>query len=228
MLGRGFVDPVDDIRPSNAAQAPAVFELVTREFASSGYDSRRLLGTLARTRGYALSATRAKTADGAPQDIELFSSFRLVPLGPTELLGALSRATSFDAAAKRPSAQAKLALVRSFQTLFDVDEEFDSDNYEGSLAQALTLLNGGSVASATSAAKGTALADILAANRGEDARISAIYLRALSRPVTAAELVRSKAFLASGRNDASKKAESQRYGDLLFVLLNSSEFFFNH
>lgn len=228
LLGRGFVDPVDDIRPSNPPQAPEVFDLVTKEFSTSGYDPKRLLGMLARTRAYGLAAARAKTSAGAPKDIELYSSFRLVPLGPTELLGALSRATSFDAANKKQSAQAKLNLVRSFQTLFDVDEEFDTDDFEGSLAQALTLLNGGTLASATSAAKGTALADILAQNPGEDARIGAIYLRALSRPVTPAELARAKAFLAGARTAAGKKGEPQIYGDLLFVLLNSSEFFFNH
>ena len=223
LFGRGFIDPVDDIRPSNAPIAPEVLDVVTREFVASGYDSKRLLGSLARTKAYGLSAAHPKSGD-----IELFSSFRLAPLGPAELLGALTRATAFDAAQKGKAngPQAKLNLVRSFQSLFDVDEEFDTDDFEGSLAQALTLMNGGTTASATSAAKGTALADILAANPGEDARISALYLRVLSRSVTPAELARAKAYVEA--HQAGQRGDALAYGDLLFSLLNSSEFFFNH
>lgn len=240
LLGRGFVDPIDDIRPGNAPQAPEVFDAVTQELVAGGYDPKRLLGALARTRAYGLSSRRAKSAAGGPAEIELFSSFRLVPLGPTELLSALSQATAFESAQSKKRgnlAQAKLALVRSFQNLFDVDEEFESESFEGSLAQALTLLNGGTLVTATTAAKGTALADILAASPGEDTRIAALYLRVLSRPATADEIARSKAFLATQRSLAaggganaprSAKAEAQAYGDLLLALLNSSEFFFNH
>lgn len=234
LLGRGFVDPVDDIRPGNAVQAPEVFDAVVRELEAGGYDPKRLLGTLARTRAYGLASTRAKSSTGGVAEIELYSSFRLVPLGPTELLSALSQATALDRAQstkKGNGMQAKLALVRSFQTLFDVDEEFESESFEGSLAQALTLLNGGTLVTATTAGKGSALAEILAASSGEDARISALYLRVLSRPVSPAELQRSKAFLAAQRLLAEGKGgkfEAPIYGDLMLALLNTSEFFFNH
>lgn len=233
LFGRGFVDPVDDIRPSNAAQAPELFDLVTRELVAGGYDTRRLLGTLVRTRAYGLSAQRAQSSAGGAKDIELFSSFRLVPLGPTELLGALSTATDFEGAQKKKGnlAQAKLALVRSFQTLFDVDEEFESERFEGSLAQTLTLLNGGTIAQATTAAKGTALGAILEQHSGDRARLEALYVRVLSRPPTAAEITRGTAFVESQRKSAggaAKKSDASAYGDLLFALLNSSEFFFNH
>ena len=50
-LGRGFVDPVDDLRPSNPPAAPAVLDALAADFVASGYDVKHLVRVIAGTRG---------------------------------------------------------------------------------------------------------------------------------------------------------------------------------
>ena len=46
-FGRGFVNPVDDLRPSNPPALPALFDELARDFAAHGYDVKRLLAQIA-------------------------------------------------------------------------------------------------------------------------------------------------------------------------------------
>jgi mono/diheme cytochrome c family protein len=56
LLGRGLVEPVDDFRASNPPSHPALLEALAKDFASHGYDLRRLIRTIMATRTYQLSA----------------------------------------------------------------------------------------------------------------------------------------------------------------------------
>lgn len=189
-LGRGFVNPVDDLRPSNPAEAPEILDRLADDFAATGYDVRRLMTLITGTEAYALSAT--PTAGTTPDaEIALWSRFRMTPLGPEELVNALLAATDTESAmAKRSGGDIedlKIKLTRAFSFVFDVDEEFDQARYEGTLAQALSLLNGRFTMGGASARPGT-LVHALATDRTATAdRVRALYMHTLSRPPTAEE-----------------------------------------
>jgi hypothetical protein len=150
----------------------------------------------------------------------------------------------------------------------------DDGDYEGTIAQALALLNGSVVAAGASVLPGSALAEVLGATGEDKAKIEALYLRALSRLPTADEVARWTQFLADAqvepespaatpvassadrprrekphenpkksgkaeqpdplRNLEGRAANAQAtgrvraYEDLLWTLLNSSEFVLNH
>ena len=129
---------------------------------------------------------------------------RLVPLGPEELLNALMRATNVDEAARRAGvqnmAQLRFQLVRAFTFLFDVDEDFDSHDYEGTVSQALTLLNGNLVNYGVRAIPGTALTDILASGKSDADVTEALYLRVLSRKPTDAEKTLALEYVQAAHN----------------------------
>ena len=59
-LGRGIIDPVDDIRASNPASNPELLDALTAEFVSSGFDVRKLMRTICQSRTYQLSIVKNK------------------------------------------------------------------------------------------------------------------------------------------------------------------------
>jgi hypothetical protein len=200
-LGRGFVEPVDDFRPSNPGILPDLMKKIADDLVANDYDLKHLIKLICATQVYQLSAT----ATGKP-DLEntLWARFRLKPMGPEETLDAVITATNLQPVLEKQFGanvdQMKTAVQRQFSFLFDVDEEFEQKEFEGTIPQALMLLNGGLTNRGVSPIPGTALSDVMAMPGGDDAKIESLYLRTLSRKPTAAELSRWTAFLNAPRD----------------------------
>jgi hypothetical protein len=264
-LGRGFVDPVDDLRPSNAPVAPALLDALAADFVASGTDVKHLVRVIVGTAAYARSAAPLDDATAkADPEAKLWERFRVTPLGPDEWLDAVIGATKLDAIV-RATGRLDLEQVRAkvrqrYGFLFDVDEASDQSDYEGTIAQGLAMLDGSVVATGTSTLPGSVLADLLA-RKGEDdaAKIEELYLRTLSRFPDPAEVDRWTQFV-NGASVASSPAalphglasktapaqpdplrgleeragrragdaRAQAYEDVLWTLLDSSEFVLNH
>jgi hypothetical protein len=211
-LGRGFSDPVDDLRPSNPLAAPAVLELLANDFVASNFDVRHLLRTIALSEAYAASASKdPKILRDDGEDVRLWTHFRLTPLGPEELLNALFLATGFDqtmekAARAQAVDRARADLQKSFGFLFDVDEEFDAEDYSGTVTQALTLMNGGLVNYGAARLPGSALDEILKSSKTDSDTLRALFLRSLGRPPTAAESTRFLAYVAGATRSIDANA----------------------
>ncbi len=253
-LGRGFVSPVDDMRPSNAAEAPAVLEALGEAFARSGYDIKALVRVITTSEVYQLSAQL-----GGPGAGPLWSRFRVTPLGPEELVRSVVRATALDATLSESGAgevdDLHVRLTRLFAFVFDVDEEMDATRYEGSVSQALMMMNGRLIDRGT-AGGATSLFAALKAAPSDEARVATLYLRTLGRPPRDAELAAGVAALSEGSRGArgarlatqppkrlpkggpdplrglppprAADAKTAAIEDLLWALLNASEFAFNH
>jgi uncharacterized protein DUF1549/uncharacterized protein DUF1553 len=201
-LGRGFVDPVDDLRPSNPPALPALFDALAQDFATSGYDIKHLVRIIVGSAAYARSAAAvdAATAKNDPE-MKLWERFRITPLGPDELLNALVAATDLDgivrATGRLDLEQVRARVRQRYGFLFDVDEESDQADYDGTIAQALALVNGTVIATGASVLPGSALADVLASPVEDPARIEALYVRSLSRPPTSNEIEEWTNFVAA-------------------------------
>ncbi|MFS8072034.1 MAG: DUF1553 domain-containing protein, partial [Byssovorax sp.] len=192
-LGRGFVDPITDFRPGNPAVVPELLDALAKDFVTSGYDLQRLIRIICATEVYQ-RASVGKTKD------KLWSRFRTEPLAPDELLDSLVVATRADAVAERGKKNLdaiRERLDKQISFLFDVDEESDEADYDGSIPQALFLLNGGFVNSSARAIPGSALAEVLALPGGDDEKIQSLYLRTLSRMPDASEIASAKELLAT-------------------------------
>ena len=56
LMGRGLVEPVDDLRTSNPATHPELLDALARSFQESGYDQRTLTATIMKSAVYGLSS----------------------------------------------------------------------------------------------------------------------------------------------------------------------------
>jgi hypothetical protein len=268
-LGRGFSDPVDDLRPSNPPAAPALLDALAADFVASGYDVKHLVRLIVDSEAYGLSAAPVADATAkADPELKLWERFRVTPLGPEELLNALVAATKLDTVVRalRDTTRLDLDEVRfrvkqRYGFLFDVDEDSDESDYDGTIAQGLALLNGGVVAAGSSALPASALSDLLAMPGSDAERIESLYVRVLGRYPSADESITWTRFLADAPEPSTaavppkpkqhKPGEkppgpdplrplearaahehadghARAYEDLLWVLLNSSEFVLNH
>lgn len=273
-LGRGFTNPVDDLRPSNPPDMPELQAKLAKDFAESGYDPKRLIKLITQTEAYQLSSS--PPAGAGASEIPLWSQFHMVPLGPEELTGSLLAATGVEGALARLTRtdvdDLKLRLTQLFSFVFDVDEEFDQPRFEGTLTQALVLLNGKLTSGASAALPGTAVGMIAKSRAPLAQKIETIYLRTVSRKPTQAELDAALAYVASepppavapadpngldpAKNKGGKKKGDKKKGDkkgggqdvlrpynpearttdpetaaledIMWALLNSSEFAINH
>jgi len=236
------------MRPSNPPQAAAILDGLASDFATHGYDVRRVIRTIALSEAYQVQPGAPATGD--PEN-KLWSRFRLSPLGPEELLNAIFQATSIESAAQHAGFankdQLRFQLVRRYSFLFDVDEDADSPSYEGTVSQALALLNGTLVGIGSSAIPGSALEEILESSGTDAQKIEKLTLRTLGRVPTAEETAHFTKYIASpppvGAPAAAPKPGDplRRLGrrqnvdprraafeDVFWALLNCSEFAFNH
>jgi hypothetical protein len=250
LTGRGFVDPVDDFRPSNPAQLPELLDQLATDFAMHDFDQKRLLRAICLTEVYQESTSGSQ---GDPQN-DLWSHQRLRPMGPEELLNSLMAATGLEPvledAAGGDLYKVKEKMQKDFTFLFDVDEPDDDDSFSGTIPQALMLLNGGLVNRSVRPIPGTAM-DAVFTLKTDPERIEELYLRTLSRPPTADETAHWLTFIngadAEAQNEMppkpnqpgdvmgklqknihDKAPKKKAYEDLFWALLNSSEFIFNH
>ena len=200
-LGRGFVDPVDDLRPGNPAVAEPVWDALTRDLVEHGFDLKRTVRTIALSEAYALASGPAASGSGDKAGpIPLWSRFRVAPLAPIDLVGAIFAATDVDeeaaATGKVDTEQLRLQLLALYSFVFDVDEDVDKPQFEGTIPQALTTLNGRLTTAGAAALPGSMLWRRVGMGSSDEAIIEEMFLRVLGRPPTPTELGRFVQYVA--------------------------------
>lgn len=226
LLGRGLVEPVDDLRPTNPPTHPALLRSLAADFASHQFDLRHLVRTIAGSRTYQLSST---AAPGAPREDRFYSHAYVRPLPAPVFLDAVSQATGVRTefpAHPAGTRAVELVEVRIPFPALDIlgrcsrQAPCDSPGQGGGgLARALHLLNGCTIQAKL---RGGILDELLEKNMPDSAAIDELYLRTLTRLPSPGEKTEWTALFTKTR-DRREPLE-----DLLWTLLNSREFGFNH
>ena len=226
LLGRGLVEPVDDLRPTNPATHPALLDALAKEFIEHGYDLRWLIRTITSTHTYQLTS---RTRGLNRLDDRFYSHAYVKELSAQVFLDVVAQVAGvpheFQSANKGTRA---VQLTGGHIPSYELDvlgrcrRESACDGggrRGGGLAQALHLINGSTI---NGKLNGGIVWQLLARGRSAREIIEELYLRAFTRPPQSAELAEWERLFASARN------ETEAVQDLLWTLLNSREFAFNH
>jgi hypothetical protein len=226
LLGRGLVEPIDDMRATNPPSNVALMDALAADFVKSGYNVKHLLRTIARSRLYQLDAqpTKANATDS-----RFYSHYNVKRLAAEPLLDAVDVATGMQTkfekvplgtrAIELPDARYNNYFLNTFgkprrEGVCECERVSDPN-----LAQALHTLNGDLVTAKIAGANGR-VARLLADKKAHDDIVNELYLATLSRFPNAKEQTVWRQQLAES---PSVKAF---YEDLLWSLLNSKQFLF--
>ncbi len=244
-FSRGLVEPEDDIRPTNPATHPELLEELARNFAGSGFDLKVLIRTLCNSQTYQLSSLPQENNGADEQNYARFYPRRL----PAEvLLDSINDVTgSQNSFNQQPVGVRAIALPNEkanneseFLTVFGrpaMDAACECERTdEANLGQSLHLINSNLIQTKLNANSGLAAELSKAGERPDADRLTELYLRAVSREPDAEELAMAQSHLAKKRQLAAESegkltpeaAERQAFEDLLWVLINTKEFMFNH
>jgi hypothetical protein len=223
-LGRGFVNPVDDFNDNNQPSNPELLAELAQRFKHYNYDLKKLIRWIAHSKAYHLSYV-ANASNDKPEHEALFSRMIMKALSPEQLIESLLTATKAEQA-ETPKAKDALRKqwLRKLVANFG-DDEGNEVNFNGTIVQALLMMNGKDINEAIARPTGT-VGLAIGSSKGNEAVIRKLYLAALNREPRPAELkgVITKMKLRAGFKDTPKAA----YEDLFWALLNSNEFLLNH
>jgi hypothetical protein len=225
-VGKGIIDPVDDIRASNPPSNPALLEALTTDFVASNFDLRDLMRTIVSSRTYQASIV---TNEWNATDRDNFSHAIPRRLAAEELMDAVSSAAGarprFPEVPQDTGASQLVDPHIGREGFLDVfgrparDSACECERRSDfSLPQALNLVNGTTISDAVADGKGR-VAKLVLSGKSDEAIVDELYLAALSRLPTQEERQRGVTYL-------SNAARASRAQDLLWALLNSKAFLY--
>ena len=238
-FGVGFTPVVDDMGPHVAVSHPELLDSLTREFVRSGYDVRQLVRWICRTDAYSLTSRFGESNavdDRSTGELPLFSRVYVKPMTVEQLFDSLLIATGAREAFGSDWASVEKRRqdwLQQFVMAWDTDENDEADLFDGTIPQALMLINGELIQLSLESDRSTYLDQVVRSRTSENEKIEAIALAALSRPPSKNEttavrrLVRQR---SAGRVAAGNAAGALRGSlqDYFWACLNSNEFILIH
>jgi hypothetical protein len=228
-FSRGLVDPEDDMRVTNPATNQELLDALAKHFIDSGFDLKNLVRTVCTSQTYALASTPNEYNANDKQNYSRYYPKRLPAEVLLDAIDAVTESkTSFGGVPQNVRAVQlpDSSFGSYFLTVFGRPESTSAceceRSSEANLAQSLHLLNSSEVQGKLSAASGLAAALAADKDRPREEKVRQIYLRVYSR-----EPQSDEAAVALGHLSKAKE-EKLAYEDILWALINTKEFLFNH
>jgi hypothetical protein len=244
-LGRGIVEMADDLRVTNPASNPELLDALARDFVEKKFDLKHLIRTICASTTYQLSSA-PNEYNG--KDRQNFARFYPRRMTAEVLFDALDRAadvpakfgtggrTSATRAIDLPDESIKSPLLSAFGKPDRSSGCECERSGTATLTQSLMLIGSAEVHNRLKD-KSSRAAKLAADPRPVADKIKELYLVAFSRLPTAEELRIAEEYLAKAaaapapadvpRQQASS-VKQWPYEDLLWALINTKEFLFNH
>ncbi len=226
-LGRGIIDPVDDIRASNPASNPELLDALTKDFVDNGHDLKRLIRLICTSATYQRSL---ETSQWNEDDSMNYSHAVPRRLSAEQLYDSIIQATGAPRAlpgvpvgfraSELPDSQVDVAFLDMFgrpprESPCECERTSDV-----SLGQTLNMVNGPTIGDAISHPQGI-IAKTIAAGATNEQLIETVYLSTLARKPSAEEMTWMTEYFGTV---ATQKEAAE---DLAWALINSPGFLFN-
>ena len=238
LFGYGFTQPVDDLGPHNPATHPELFSTLSRSFVACDYDIKRLYRWICLSEPYRLSSQMiAENREDNPSQgtPPAFSRMYFKSLSPEQLYDSLQAvAGELDERNQQwpQHVTERDQWVSQFVSSYENDENDEEDHFDGTISQALVLMNGNLVDQTIHTEKNVLLKDLVNKSISDQKKFERICLTVLSRKPRPQEVALFRQIQASLRDVKSPVVRQEllasRLSDLLWAYLNSSEFIVNH
>jgi hypothetical protein len=214
LLGRGIVNPVDDMHSANSPSHPELLDLLAQRFAKSGFDLKFLTRAVVSSRAYQRTS---RPGDDPEKQAALFGRMSIKVLSAGQLYDSL--VTIFGPPARTRRVDPRSDARAEFTQFFAEDGDPDPTAYRRGIPHLLRQMNSGQFAGRSVAALAARSAT---SGRSTDEVAADLFLSILSRRPTADEgrLFRSHA----GRTGSVESASRE----LAWALMMTSEFSLNH
>jgi len=227
-MGRGIVEPVDDVRISNPASNPELLEALAKKLIDCNYDLRKIVREICNSRAY---QTASRPNETNALDDRNFAKATIRRMRAEVLLDAITQVTDTQDKEKfrgvplggRSVQIADGNTTNYFLTTFgrkDRQTVCSREEVGPTLSQALHLLNGTTIEDKIT--QGGVVKKLMDSNRTPREIASELYLRCFGRFPTENELVKLEKYWGVS------ETQPQAYHDIFWALLNAKEFMFNH
>ncbi len=221
LFGWGFYPGVADLGGREGPRFPEALEALEKAWIASGYDVRWLFRTVTRTEAYQRSW---RPASGSPGAAPAVCPCRL---RPEQVFEALQQVLGFDendktipapAPRSAPAVQRHTGLRNMIYQAFKADPSLPREEVQGTIPQALVMMNSDLVHRGISAKGKTLLGRLLAQGHSDQQIVEGLYAVVLARQPSAREVQTCLRYLkrAGGREEGLE--------DVLWCLVNSTEF----
>ena len=228
-FGRGFVEPVDDFRVSNPIVNEPLLRALTEDFTKHGFDQKHLIRTILSSRLYQLSS---EPNESNLNDTRNYSRSYRRRLPAEVLLDAVNDVTGVPDEFNGSPPGTRALQTWSYKVPSQFMDAFNRPNSSSdcpcerdgrtSVVQSLHMMNAQSLQVKLTSKDGRVKK--LADGKSEPTElVTELYLAAFSRFPTSSEIASASA--AYSMNGATRQSATE---DVLWALLNSPEFVFNH
>jgi hypothetical protein len=222
LMGWGFYPTVTDLGTNVTPRHGDTLALLAKEWTASGYDMPWLFRTITATEAY------QRRMQPRP-DSDSMAPAAICPqrLRPEQIFEALTRVLGFDehdraipapAPSTAPAVARHTGLRNMVYQAFKVDPSLPPEEVQGTIPQALLMMNSALVNTYVAATGKTFLADTLQKNMKDEEVVAALYDRTLARRPRAGEWDTCRRYLARVGN------RQEAFEDIFWSLVNSTEF----